>query len=241
MVPPRAVKFASNCFEQLRQAGHDGFLDRPAGVAQLLPVGEFGHDAEPLVPDGAGGVAEVGPQLGVAELAVGGFREGLVFVQVAGAEDGQGRHPQECAAHRAVLPVVRRTSPVTAAGFSSGAGQDLGEVQRGDAAALPGQAAADVHQAGRVAAGAQLGAGAADVGGLVREHRRGDVRVLHREGAAEAAALVGLGQLGQFDAADRAQQVQLPVAEPEQAHAVAAGVVGDPVREVGAQLRRRRR
>ena len=45
-----------------------------------------------------------------------------------------------------------------------------------------------------------LGAGAHDVGDLVGEHRRRGVGVLDREGAAEAAALVGPGQLDQVDA-----------------------------------------
>ena len=45
------------------------------------------------------------------------------------------------------------------------------------------------------------------------EHRRRRVGVLDREGPAEAAALLGLRQLDEVDAADRAQQPQRPVAE----------------------------
>ena len=239
MVPPRAVKFASNSSSSSgSRAMTDSLIARPASRSSSQS-GSSDDDGQPLVPDGPGGVAEVGPQLGVAELAAGGFREGLVFVQVADAEDRQGRHPQECAAHRAVLPVVRRTSPETAAGFS----RVLARISAKCIVVTPlpcrdSPPPMCIRQ--DASPPAQRSApGAADVGGLVRQHRRGHVRVLHREGAAEAAALVGLGQFDQFDAADRAQQVQLAVAEPEQAHAVAAGVVGDPVREVRAQLRRR--
>ena len=69
--------------------------------------------------------------------------------------------------------------------------QDLGEVHRAHAGALSRQQAADVHQAGVVAGDQHLGAGVADVARLVRTHGDRGVGVLHREGAAEAAALLG--------------------------------------------------
>ena len=75
---------------------------------------------------------------------------------------------------------------------------------------------------------------------LVGEHRGRGVGVLDRERAAEAAALVGAGQLDQVEAAHRAQQPQRPVAHPQQPQRVAGRVVGDPVRVVGADVGRRR-
>ena len=75
-----------------------------------------------------------------------------------------------------------------------------------------------------------------DGGDLVGEHRGRDVGVLHREGAAEAAALVGVGQRRVLDAGDRADEVVLPAAEPEHPHAVAGGVVGDAVGEPRVEL-----
>ena len=46
------------------------------GEPQLLPVVDLADDPEPLVPDGVGGVAQVGAQLGVLERPPGGGREG---------------------------------------------------------------------------------------------------------------------------------------------------------------------
>jgi hypothetical protein len=66
------------------------------------------------------------------------------------------------------------------------------------------------------------------VGHLVGEHRRRRLGVLDRERAAEAAALVGGGQLHQVEASGGAQQLQRPVADPQQPQGVAGRVVGDP-------------
>ena len=98
------------------------------------------------------------------------------------------------------------------------------------------QPAADVHQAGGVAGGAAPRRRCRARSHLVGEHRRRGVGVLHREGAAEAAALVGAGQLDQVDAAHRAQQPQRLVADAQHPQRVAGRVVGDPVREVGADV-----
>ncbi len=69
-----------------------------------------------------------------------------------------------------------------------------------------------------------------------RRHRQRGVGVLDRERAAEAAALVGARQRAQLKAAHRAQQPQRPVAEPQRAQGVAGRVVGDRVRELGADV-----
>jgi len=102
--------------------------------------------------------------------------------------------------------------------------------------AAPGQAAADVRQAGVVGRRHVRRAGAADRGALVGQHRGGDVGVLHREGAAETAALLRAGQLDQVQSAYRAEQSQRPVAQPQHPQPVAGRVVGDPVREDGAEV-----
>ena len=98
------------------------------------------------------------------------------------------------------------------------------------------QAAADVHQAGVVGRGADLGAGVEDAPQLVGQHRRRRVGVLDREGAAEAAALLGVRQLDEVDAAHRAQQPQRRVADLQQPQRVARRVVGHAVRERRADV-----
>src|SRR6266566_4180591 len=77
-----------------------------------------------------------------------------------------------------------------------GGGEDLGQVDGPGARVQPGQPAADVHQAGTVARGADLGPGGEDAAHLVGQHGRGHVSVLDRERAAETAAHLGGGQLG---------------------------------------------
>ena len=53
-------------------------LDRAAGLAQLLPVGQLGDDPRALVPDRRGRVAEVRAQLRVGERRPGRVREALI-------------------------------------------------------------------------------------------------------------------------------------------------------------------
>ena len=86
---------------------------------------------------------------------------------------------------------------------------------------------ADVHtSAPRVEHAAQL----------VGEHRHRGVGVLDRERAAEAAALLGLGQLDEVDPAHGPQQPPRPVADVQQPQRVAGRVQRDPVRERGADV-----
>ena len=73
--------------------------------------------------------------------------------------------------------------------------------------------------------------GVEDGGGLFGEHGAGDVGILDGEGAAEAAALLESVERNEVDAAHGAQEAQGAVAEGEIAEAVAAGVVGDAVRD----------
>jgi hypothetical protein len=115
-------------------------------------------------------------------------------------------------------------------------GQDLGQVHHADAGARVAQAAADVHQAGVVGGGADVGAGVDDPPQLVGQHRRRRVGVLDREGAAEAAALLGGRQLDEVDAAHRAQEPDRRVAHLEQPQRVARRVIGHAVMEGRADV-----
>ena len=118
-----------------------------------------------------------------------------------------------------------------------GGGEDLGQVHGAHAGALAREPAADVQQARAVKRRAHLGAGIEDRAHLVGQHRRRGVGVLDREGAPEAAAALGLGQLDEVDPAHVAQQGQRRVADREHPQRVAAGVVGHAVGEVGARRR----
>ena len=108
------------------------------------------------------------------------LRRSWVSASAARAAVGERRHPDERAGHGAA---------------SVGGREDLGQVHHADAGPLPRQQPADVHQARVVAGDQHLGAGVADVPGLVGAHRHRGVGVLDREGAAEAAALLGAGQV----------------------------------------------
>ena len=115
-------------------------------------------------------------------------------------------------------------------------GQDLGQVHHAYAGPLAGQRPADVHQAAVVAGDQHLRAGLAHVAGLVGDHRHRGVGVLDREGAAEAAALLGPRQLDEVEAAHRLQQPCGPVADAQHPQRVAGRVVGHAVREVRADV-----
>ena len=117
-----------------------------------------------------------------------------------------------------------------------GGRQDLGEVHGADTGPLAGQETTDVHQAGVVTGDHDLGSRLADVPCLVRPHRHRRVRVLHRERAAEPAALGRAGQVDQSQAAHCAQQPGRPVPHPEHPQRVAGRVVGHRVREVRADV-----
>ena len=97
----------------------------------------------------------------------------------------------------------------------------------------------NVHEAGVVHGGADLGAGVQHLAGFVGEHRRRDIRVLDREGAAKAAALLDLGKIDQLDAANFAQQAKRNVAKMQAAQGMAAGVIGHAMRIRSADIGRR--
>ena len=115
------------------------------------------------------------------------------------------------------------------------AGQHLGHVAHGDFAALAGQLARHVHQAAEVAGQQHVGAGRRDLLRLALDDGVGDLGILDRERAAEAAAHLRIGQLDQLQALDRAQKPARLLADAELAQARAAVVIG------GAGLRARHR
>jgi len=109
-------------------------------------------------------------------------------------------------------------------------------VDGADAGALAAEGAADVHEAGVIGAGAGFGVGAEDALELVREHGGGDVGILDGEGAAEAAALVGVGEFNEGEAFDLLEEVGGLGAKVERAEAVAGGVEGDGVGVEGTDV-----
>ena len=187
-------------------------LDLLGRLAQLLPVGEFGDRAGPLGPDRVRGMRQVGPQLGIGHRGPGRDRE---------------RRHAEVGRH---LPPGAVTWPSSVRARISArcmtATPDRCRVQR----------AADVHQARVVRRAQHLGPAAADRRHLVRADRRRHVGVLHRERAAEPAALLGVRQVGQVQAPHRAQQPQRGIPHLEHPQRVTARVVGHPVREVRAHI-----
>ena len=196
-------------------------LDRLAGRAQLLPVGQLADDRGALGPDGRGGLAA-------------GCARSWLSASARRAAAGNGsvprRWPTPGGAVRHAQERHRRAS-VRGSRPGSGPGARCGCPVRSRDRPPPMCIRQDA-----VAGGADLGPGAEHVAHLVGQHRRGGVGVLDRERAAEAAAHVGVGQLDQLQPGHVAQQPQRPVADPQHPQRVAGRVVGDPVRVVGADV-----
>jgi hypothetical protein len=72
--------------------------------------------------------------------------------------------------------------------------KNLRDVQTAYTSSLPAKRSVNVHQTGIVESGADFGLGIEHALCFVREHSRGDLRILDGEGAAETAALVRFGQ-----------------------------------------------
>jgi hypothetical protein len=107
---------------------------------------------------------------------------------------------------------------------------------RGSSDLLAMERALDMHEAAVIAGCTDFSVRGEDGFGLLCEHGGGDVGILDGEGSTEAAALLEGGKLDEFDAAHFVQETHGAVAEGEVAKAVAAGVVGDAVRVVGADV-----
>ena len=73
------------------------------------------------------------------------------------------------------------------------AGQHLGDMAHLDVGAAARQLAGHVHQAAEIAGEQRRGAGRLDIAGLLVDDGVGDLGIFDREGAAEAAADVGIG------------------------------------------------
>ena len=169
--------------------------------------------------------AEVAPQLRVRQRLAGGLRERL------GAAQRRFRRAADDAGSASPRNVLRH------AGLSWVEARICGQVHGLGAGAPPGQAAADVHQAGRVAGGADVGAGAQHVARSCRPAsptrcRRSSARRCRRTRSTRRAC----GSSTRSMPVDRAQQRQRLVADPQHPQRVAGRVVGDPVRVVGADV-----
>lgn len=98
-------------------------------------------------------------------------------------------------------------------------------------AALPRQQTTDVRKARIIAGNKEFGAGFTCRPSLVVAHRHRGVRVLHREGATETAAMLGVGKLDELDTAYRFQQTARAVTDPQHPQRMTGRVVGDAMRE----------
>ena len=178
------------------------------------------------------------PQLTVAQRVAGGVREGLLAAQVRPPRAARWGCPgSQC-----------RSGSGTGHGAPPGAWTGAGTTASSVRARISARCTVRVPERSRESpppmcirqdaspAVHTSACGRQHVGHLVGEHRGRGVGVLDGEGAAEAAALVGAGQLDQLQPADGAQQLQRPVADPQQPQRVAGRVVGDPVRVVGADV-----
>ena len=224
-VAPPAVRDASSCSRWVARSRSAASLTAAPATRSSSQSSHLGDDPGPLVADGAGGVREVVAQLGVAQRGAGGL--------------GEGRHPDEGAAgHALPRPGADRRTVGAALGVLGG-GQDLGEVHGAYAGALAREQPADVHQARVVAGDEHLGSGLAHVARLVGAHRDRGVGVLEREGAAEAAALLGLRQVDEGQPAHLLEQ--LPRAGRRPRASAASGRSGGRSPCAGSRRRRRSR
>ena len=223
--------------ELVGQVAQDLVLDRRAGQPEGLPVGALGDHARSLGPDRRRGVAQVGPELRVAEGCPRrvGERRGAPERRDRRSIDGRPLHGRPL--HRRAHPRRPADPGPVDPGDSDPttrrlrAGQDLGQMHDPWPASSPRQQPADVHQTRRVGGGQDLGAGGEHVVDLVVAHRHRRVGVLDRERPAEPAALVGALERHQGQAVDLGQQPLRAVPDPEQPDRVAGRVEHDPVRE----------
>ena len=99
-------------------------------------------------------------------------------------------------------------------------------MERADGHAALLDAAADVHQTAAIACGESVCARLRGEVELIVQHCSGDLRVFYGEGAAEAAADLGLLHFNQFNTGERVQQGARLCESAEFAAEVAAFVVG---------------
>ena len=206
-VPPRAVTCSSSCTQVAVEVGQHVVLDRRAGRAQLAAQsGSSATTAAALGADGRGGVAQVVPQLRVGQ-------------RVVRPRPGTARSAAQVS--RAPTPLGRPRNVTTP---SSVAARISARCRvRVPACSRPSPPPMCIRQDASPAA--QTSAPVpSDVAHLVGQHRGRHVGVLQRERAAEAAALLGVGQLDQVEPAHRAQQLAAAGRRP--AAAAASGRSG---------------
>src|SRR5579885_3190237 len=95
------------------------------------------------------------------------------------------------------------------------------------APALALQLAGHVEEAAEIAGEERVGAGGGDIGGLLRQHLVGNLRILDADGAAEAAADLGARQLREPEPLDAREQPARLRLDAELAQPRARIVVGD--------------
>jgi hypothetical protein len=103
--------------------------------------------------------------------------------------------------------------------------QDLGDVPCAHVELPAGKSSSDLREAGAVDGGYDIRASLEDRVDLVVEDRARGLGVLQGKRAAEAAALVRVGEIDQVDVPHRPKQAQRPLAEPEHAERVTGRVV----------------
>ena len=199
--PRRRWPAASNCASSSGSRSSTSSLIAGPASRSALPVGHLADHRGPLVPDGAGGAAQVAPGAArrpSAPAAAGG--------RAVAAHDGP------AGSSRALRMASVRHGPVT----GSGRGEDLGVVDGAPGAGpRPGQAAADVGQAGVVRRRRVLGAGGATAWRTCRRAWRRRRRRSSARRCRRSRSTPRLGQVDQLEAAHRAEQPARPVAQAQ--------------------------
>jgi hypothetical protein len=114
--------------------------------------------------------------------------------------------------------------------------QDLGQMEGANPVGKTGSAPANVGEAGIVEGADHLCSAFANCGELVSENCNRGVGILQGERPPETTAGRGIGQLDQLQAPDTSQQFQGLFVGSQHSQRVAGGMVGDAVRENGANI-----
>ncbi len=190
-------------------------LDVARGVAQRIELRQHVGDIAPAL-----GEIRLDEVQRVLQLGVDERRLGVVLEARRGGVMGH-RLASDLADRACVAP----GAPI--GGVIELAGQHFGHMAHGDRLAVALQFAGDVHETAEVAAEQHVGAGRRHGRRLLGDHGVRDVGILDAERAAEAAAGLGVGELLQHEAFDRAEQPARLAAHAAFAQARAGIVIGD--------------
>jgi hypothetical protein len=116
------------------------------------------------------------------------------------------------------------------------AGENFSQVEGFYAGVLTVQCSLKMHETAVVGGCAGAGTGVENGGDLLLQHGVGNGCVLDGEGSSEAAALLDAVEFNEIDSADGLQEAQRAIAERQAAEAMTTGVVGDAMREIGADV-----